>query len=260
MPNRRAVTRGGALEATILENLRQGHTIRAACAAAGVAVRTYYRFAERSQAHRHDREIAEQEAERRLVGRVLEAADGGSVKAAQWLLERRWPQVYGALQRIDAKVEQHHEMDVEILALAQRYSGLTDDEVAAEAKRLAWAVPADEQPGGVIAHQPGAGGEERTPNGGDAMPLLALASAATDEAPNGTPDRAEAAEAPSSGAEAPTRAGQPAEPQPPLQYRPPEPPVVCPHCNGAHQAGCPIAIETLRIDPADLRRVLGDPR
>lgn len=260
MPNRRALSRGGPLEATVLENLRQGHSVRAACAAAGVPVRTYYNHHERSPAFRHDVEVALQEAERRLVGVVLEAADGGSVKAAQWLLERRWPQVYGALQRIDARVESHHEVDVEILALAQRYSGLTDDEVTAEAKRLAWAVPTDEQPGGVIAHQPGAGGEERTPNGGDAMPLLALASTATDDAANVTPDSAKSTEAPEPQANAPTRAPQPAEPQPPLEYRPPEPPVVCPHCNGAHQAGCPIAIETLRIDPGALRRVLGDPR
>jgi hypothetical protein len=244
VPNRRAVTRGGPLEQAILQAIRQGHTIRAACGAAGVPVRTYYNFAQRSAAHRHDREVAEQDAERRLVRTVLDAADGGDVKAAQWLLERRWPQVYGALQRIDARVQgdYHHEVDVEVLSLAQRYSGLTEDEVAAEVKRLAWVDGT---------------GQERTHGGGGdtTVPLL---PASTDATPETAPNRAESADE--------------AEPQGDGRLSPPQPAEVlepyrhakaCPHCEGDlrhHQPACPVFYEDGRLRIPWAPSSGGDPR
>lgn len=54
MANRRSLTRGGLLEATMLENTCQGHSVWAACAAASAPVRTFYNHHGRSPAFRHD--------------------------------------------------------------------------------------------------------------------------------------------------------------------------------------------------------------
>jgi len=247
------------MEAAILESLRRGHSIRAACAAAGCALRTYQRFAEKSSAHRHDREVAMQEAERRLVGRVLDAADDGDVKAAQWLLERRWPQYYAAPLRVDAKVDAHHEVDAEVLVMAQRYSGLTADEVEQEIKRLGWVVP-NEQPAAtarVTAAGDGQGGEGLN---GEAAILPAPSEAQADK----TADTAGTAAVPQdeplaqpSANVGPDSASSGVVEQEPLEVHVGPEPIRCIHCRGTHEATCPHAAEgTFKID----RFAFGDPR
>ena len=225
------------MEAAILDNLRQGHSIRAACAAAGVALRTYQRFVAASPAHRHDREVAEQESERRLVGIVLQAA-ATDAKHAEWLLARRWPDRYGDRQQIDlqASIEQR---DPAVLALAERYAAMTADEIEQEMGRLAWVVP----------HPPAnTAGEERSADGGaTAIPLLPVAS--TDKTPDTAPDTAEVALHPEPVAIQADSPPQPAEPLPPLEVHRGPPPHRCPHCRGTHEAGCPQAMPEMRIQP-----------
>lgn len=244
MPNRRAVTRGGAMEAAILESIRQGHSIRAACAAAGVPVRSYYNFAQRSPAHRHDREVAEQEAERRLVGIVLDAA-ATDAKHAEWLLARRWPERYGDATRIDmqATVEQR---DPHVVALAERYATLSDDEIVVELQRLAWVLPA----------APGTGQERTHDGGGDTtVPLL---PASTDQTPDTAPTPAESADEPG-----PLGDGRLSPPQPAEVLEPYRPAKACPHCEGDlrhHQPACPVFFEDGRLRIPWAPTSGGDPR
>ena len=211
----------------------------------------------------HDVALAEDEAERRMTSVVFSAAAGGDVKAAMFWLERRRPADYRlhTAATVDGRLAMEQEYPAEVLALARRYAALSPEETESEIKRLAWVVPGDEQPGVVIAHQPGGEGEERTPNGGEAMPLLALAQPAAAQAPDVSPDSAHAAHQPNRAATSRLGPTQPAEALPPLEWHPGPEPIRCIHCQGTHEAACPHAAEgTFRIDPGDLRGLLGDPR
>lgn len=247
------------MEQAILENLRQGHSIQAACAAAGCTYRTYHRFATGSPAHRHDRAVAIQEAERRLVGVVLDSVSGGDVGSAKWLLERRWPHVYGALQRLEATVDADHRVDVEVLALAERFSNLDDAQVEGELQRLAWVTEQPTIPSPAPAEADSIMGGE-----GAAIALPAQQSVGGSMAglPPPTPhpaaadSTAQVARDDSNGTMMPTHALAP------LQAPEHPEPVPCAHCRGLlggkHEPGCPSHTEDglIKIHPF----AFGDPR
>lgn len=249
MPNRPSLQRGGPREQAVLEALRNGATRQAAAAAGGVSRRTFFRHMERSGAFQHDVALAEDEAERRATSVVYSAAMGGDTKAAMFWLERRRPVEWRQQTQVDGRTVLEQEYPPEVLALARRYGGLSAEETAAEIRRLAWVVPAD------------VAGEGRSADGGaTAIPLLPVAP--TDKTPETATAATESTEAPEPGANGRLSPAQPAEGRPPLVLRPEDPPTKCPHCRGAHQAGCPIAVDTIRIDAGDLRRLMGggDPR
>jgi hypothetical protein len=197
MPNRRAITRNGEMERVVLENIRQGHSIKASCAAAGVGLSSYYRHSDRSPAFRRDVEDAMRAAEHRLVGLVLEAA-ATDYKAAAWVLERRWPREYGPIQRLDARIEGHHDVDIDILALARRYSSLTPEQTEEEIKKLGWATERSPAMAGRIttgeasdAPDQIVGGAEAPNGGGTAILRPALPNARRDETPEAGDNGAE---------------------------------------------------------------------
>lgn len=265
MPNRYALSRGGAREAAVLENIRQGHSQRAACAAAGVGESSFYRHVERSPAFARDVELAQAESERRLVGIVLEAA-ANDAKHAEWLLARRWPEHYGDRQQVDMAAKFEGQYDHTVIALAQRYMGLTPTEIEAEIKALDWAGPITDQPGTVVGQIATGeasgeasgeadsimGGEGPPIGGGTAKALPAQQPAVTDEAARVATNGAKVLNH-TNGIE-----------QPPLRPVVAPPPSACPHCRGTvpgrHESLCPVFAEDGRLKAPLSPMAFGDPR
>ena len=87
----------------IVEAIRQGVPFKLAAAAGGVSYNTFLRWrndGSRPDAPRHLREFchqvrnAEAEAAQRFLG-LIEAAAERNWQAAAWILERRYPDIYG---------------------------------------------------------------------------------------------------------------------------------------------------------------------
>lgn len=103
--------------ARVLAALESGATIAGAAAAAGVGARTLRRWVERGRAgdapyaefvERYD--IAHDAAETTWITRIVELAEArGDWRAYAWLLEHRFPAVWGSR----AKVEHAHAVEVE---------------------------------------------------------------------------------------------------------------------------------------------------
>jgi len=109
------------LEAELIEIIRNGHYTDIACAAVGIHPATMRNWLQRGQAERdyldanpfespHEEEApylsfsinvgkALAESAIRALGVVTDAMDEGDVKAAQWLLERKFPEHWSGKQR-----------------------------------------------------------------------------------------------------------------------------------------------------------------
>jgi len=92
----------------VIEALRAGNYIDAACAYAGIGTSTYYRWMQRAQEfdapdiYVEFRETvlkARAEAEIRNVGLIQRAASDGTWQAAAWFLERSHPRKWGRHDR-----------------------------------------------------------------------------------------------------------------------------------------------------------------
>ena len=77
------------LEAAILDAIRSGCSIEAACQSAGVSRATFYRWRDQDEAFGDQVDKAIAESEVRLV-RSIEAAGQSDWRASAWLLERRF--------------------------------------------------------------------------------------------------------------------------------------------------------------------------
>jgi len=95
-------------QSRIVEALRAGNYIDAACAYAGIGTTTYYRWMQRAQdptapdIYRDFRDAVERaraEAEIRNVGLIQRAASDGTWQAAAWFLERSHPRKWGRHDR-----------------------------------------------------------------------------------------------------------------------------------------------------------------
>lgn len=99
------------VQARLVAGIRHGLTHKTACAATGVAPRTFQTWIARGRLpgkanarHRHlveavERARAAREAD--LAARLLLAAQRGSWRAAAWLLERQYPERWGPAERTD---------------------------------------------------------------------------------------------------------------------------------------------------------------
>lgn len=112
----------------VLDALRHGNTRTAAAAAAGIARGQLYSWMERFPTFRDDVEKAEADAELAMVSKITTAAVE-SWTAAAWWLERRRPNDWGRVDRVEITLRQEAER------LASQL-GLDPAELVAEAERI----------------------------------------------------------------------------------------------------------------------------
>ena len=121
----------------LLDNLRTGMSIQAACSLAGIGRKTYYRWLEESGADGQWTE--EVEAANRFAEAVQLQRLKDNVEAKQdwrgnaWLLERRFPEEYGAKREVELNVNEStnkgDEMVMEMIRqISKPYEESTDEE------------------------------------------------------------------------------------------------------------------------------------
>jgi hypothetical protein len=125
----RPTKRTPELESRLLDAIRAGNTVRAACHYAGIGVQTIADWQRRFRDFRDALEKAEADAEVRMVAEISQAARNGTWQAAAWWLERRRPDDYGRRERIELTLRQQ----------AQKLAaelGIDAAELIAEAERI----------------------------------------------------------------------------------------------------------------------------
>lgn len=80
----------------VLQAIRLGATYEHACAFAGIAYDTLWRY-RKDPSFRREVEKAEGQAVIGWLARIEKAASEGTWQAAAWKLERRYPQLYGRI-------------------------------------------------------------------------------------------------------------------------------------------------------------------
>ena len=97
-----------AVRDELLDNLRAGLTIKTAAEQAGITERTYYRWLEESgEAGEWSLEVqAASSYAQAVIQKKLEAAaeDKREWRAYAWILERRWPEEWGAKREMEVSV------------------------------------------------------------------------------------------------------------------------------------------------------------
>ena len=116
--------------------LREGGTLTAAAGVVEVHRATLYSWMKRSATFRDAVKDAEGQAEAKYVHNVAKAADSGIWQASAWMLERRWPEKYGARTRIDLRVE----IAEEVRRMASERN-VTEEQVWSELREMGIAVP-----------------------------------------------------------------------------------------------------------------------
>ena len=133
----------------LLANLREGMTVKAACAQSNIGLRTYYDWLEKSGA---DGEWAKEVdaaitfSEAVILDKIKRASElKEDWRGWAWILERRFPQQWGAKREVELNVKNPHQQSDEMFAAMveqsnQAYArGLThteeesDDEGTSEA-------------------------------------------------------------------------------------------------------------------------------
>ena len=111
----------------LLDNLRTGMSIQAACSLAGIGRKTYYRWLEESGAD--GKWTEEVEAANRFAEAVQLQRLKDNVEAKQdwrgnaWLLERRFPEEYGAKREVEVKVnDPSKEADDIVISMLEQIS------------------------------------------------------------------------------------------------------------------------------------------
>jgi len=86
-----------------LEALQRGMTIRGAAAVCGIGRSTVYRTISEDPDFEEAMEIAQGNAQVMLLEKVFAAIENApdGWKAATWMLERRWPDEFGAKQHVE---------------------------------------------------------------------------------------------------------------------------------------------------------------
>lgn len=114
-----------------LDGIRTGLPMRWAAAHAGVNEDTILLWKHRYSEFSEQVALAESEFIGRNVRVIQSGADSGDSADAKWLLERRYPQEFGRLERL--------QIDVELRREAERIAienGLDPNEVMVEAQRM----------------------------------------------------------------------------------------------------------------------------
>jgi len=113
----------------LLDALRGGNTRRASCLLAGIGVQTLDDWQHRFPYFREAIEKAEAEAEVAHVANIVRAAQDGVWTASAWWLERRRPDDYGRVDRVELTLRQTAErLGAEL--------GISPEELIAEAERI----------------------------------------------------------------------------------------------------------------------------
>lgn len=113
----------------LLKALRGGNTRTAAAAAVGIDRTTLTRWLARSATLRVDVEKAEADAERRAVGQIRSAMRT-SWTAAAWWLERRRPEEWGKVDRVEITIREQAEK-------LARDLGMNADDLVRKAEEIA---------------------------------------------------------------------------------------------------------------------------
>lgn len=129
MPAGRPTKLTPQLRETLLETLRGGATRTAAVAHVGTTLEALRRWMANSVEFRGAIEQAEAHAELRCSTTIVDAIVEGDTANARWWLERRRPQDWGKVDRVEITIRQHAEK------LAAEL-GLSADELIAEAERI----------------------------------------------------------------------------------------------------------------------------
>lgn len=123
-----------ARQEAILEGIRLGLPRMVAAAAAGIHHVTIRRWEERDLAFADEMKMAEAQAQQVYLGNinaVAKSREPGSWQANAWILERRWPEIYGQKSRLDVSID-----TAEYLNERARKLGLTVEELMSRAEAL----------------------------------------------------------------------------------------------------------------------------
>ena len=104
----------------LLANLREGMTVKAACAQSNIGLRTYYDWLEKSGA---DGEWAKEVdaaitfSEAVILDKIKRASElKEDWRGWAWILERRFPQQWGAKREVELNVKNPHQQSDEMFA------------------------------------------------------------------------------------------------------------------------------------------------
>ena len=109
----------------LIENLRTGMTIEAACLLAGIGRTTYYRWLDEDEKWADECKSAVRFAEAVLLERVKQLAmDKMDWRAFAWILEKRFPDDYGKRQELKVESSQSSDGTAEVLAMLEQVKGM----------------------------------------------------------------------------------------------------------------------------------------
>ncbi len=105
----------------LIENLRTGMTIEAACLLAGIGRTTYYRWLDEDEKWADECKSAVRFAEAVLLERVKQLAmDKMDWRAFAWILEKRFPDDYGKRQELKVESTTSSDGTAEVLAMLEQ--------------------------------------------------------------------------------------------------------------------------------------------
>jgi transposase len=105
----------------LIENLRTGMTIEAACLLAGIGRTTYYRWLDEDEKWADECKSAVRFAEAVLLERVKQLAmDKMDWRAFAWILEKRFPDDYGKRQELKVESSTSSDGTAEVLAMLEQ--------------------------------------------------------------------------------------------------------------------------------------------
>lgn len=105
---------------TILMNLRQGMTKDIACSQAGIVRQTLHKWCEDDAELAAEVDAAIDVSQAVLINEVRTLGETRQDwRAAAWLLERRWPQQWGAKRDMDVTINKSDGSDVVVSMVAQ---------------------------------------------------------------------------------------------------------------------------------------------
>ena len=109
----------------LIENLRTGMTIEAACLLAGIGRTTYYRWLDEDEKWADECKSAVRFAEAVLLERVKQLAmDKMDWRAFAWILEKRFPDDYGKRQELKVESSTSSDGTAEVLAMLEQVKGM----------------------------------------------------------------------------------------------------------------------------------------
>jgi len=122
----------------LLENLRTGMSVDAACTQSSISRSTYYRWIEEDEEFAEEVEAAKDFSEAVLLESIRYQGEAKQDwRAAAWILERRFPDRWGAKREVDVNVSNTtNETDDIIISMieqiAKPYEEVTDDQADRE--------------------------------------------------------------------------------------------------------------------------------